>query len=82
MAEKRVLVQFEVEMDEADLAKLMPNAIKIEDGRVVSIDPHASMYGPLGDGIVAIVRGVTDTFSFGPYGILDVEENAERLAHG
>jgi hypothetical protein len=81
MGKKRVLVQFEMEIDEADLAKLMPNAIQVEDGVIVSIDPHASMLGSLGDGIVATVREVTDTFSFGPYGVLDMDENAEGLAH-
>ena len=79
MAKKRVLVQFEMEIDESDLAKLMSDAIRAEDGKVVSIDPHASMLGPLGDGIVAVVREVTDTFSFGPYGVLDMDENAEKL---
>ena len=79
MGKKRVLVQFEMEIDEADLEKLMPDVIRVEDGEIVSIDPHASMLGSLGDGIVATVRKVTDTFIFGPYGVLDTDENAGRL---
>ena len=79
MAKKRVLVAFELEIDESDFDKLMPHALGIEDGKLVSINMDASCLGPLGDGIFDILRSASSDFSFGPYGVLDMDENAEQL---
>jgi hypothetical protein len=67
-------MQFEMEIDETDLDKLLPKVIT-EDG----IDPYASILGPLGDGIIGIVRSAAPIFSFGPFCVLDMDENAEKL---
>ena len=74
MANKRILVQFEMEIDETDLDKLLPKVIT-EDG----IDPYASLLGPLGDGILNVIRSAAPIFSFGPFSMLDMDENAEKL---
>lgn len=74
MTKKKILVQFEMEIDEKDLEKLMPKVL-LEDG---AVDVHASLLGPLGDGIVKVIQDVTPTFSFGPFGVLDKEVNAGK----
>ena len=75
MANKRLLVQFEMEIDEKDLDNLLPNVF-MEDG---TVNVHASLLGPLGDGICRIISEVTPTFKFGPFGILDRDENAGKM---
>ena len=75
MTKKKILVQFEMEIDEEDLAKLMPRVVN-EDG---SINVYASLLGPLGDGIVKVIQDVTPTFSFGPFGMLDKDANAGKM---
>ena len=72
MNDRRIEVRFELGISDDSFEKLMPCVIK---GGM--IDPGASLLGPLGDGIVDFIKTVTPTFSFGPYGVIDLDKEVE-----
>jgi hypothetical protein len=73
MSDRRIEVRFELGISDDVFEILMPHVIK--DGMI--IDPEASIIGPLGDAIVNFIKTVTPTFSFGPYGVIDLDEGGK-----